>query len=171
MRLILFAFLLLAGRLQAQPARPLSEEARRVNLETQVTALEQAFLKEDFEAYADRLHPDVVRLAGGPDALAAKLRKSLEQMSAQGSELLGVSHGAPSRLVSVDRELQCTLPQTMEFQKAGATRRLQSTLLAVSRDGGLTWMFFDTAGRDWEAVRRLLPSLSRDIVLPAPGNN
>ncbi|WP_133256931.1 hypothetical protein [Hymenobacter edaphi] len=148
-------------------AKPLPDEVRRANLETQVTAMEQAFLKEDFETFADFMHPDVVRLAGGPDVLARQLRKGLEDMSAQGGKVSNVTHGAPTRIVAVDRQLQCTLPQTTEFQLAAATKTTQSTLLAVSSDGGRTWAFLDTAGKDWEAVRRLVPNLSREIVLPA----
>ncbi|WP_400190549.1 hypothetical protein [Hymenobacter sp. B81] len=150
--------------------KPLSDEVRRANLETQVTAMEQAFMREDFEAFADFMHPDVVRLAGGPDVLARQLRKSMAEMSAQGGKISGVRHGPPTRLVAVDRQLQCTLPQTTEFQFAAATKSTQSTLLAVSADGGRTWAFLDTGGKDWETVRWLVPNLSREIVLPAKAN-
>ncbi|RTQ51729.1 hypothetical protein EJV47_08015 [Hymenobacter gummosus] len=148
------------------PAKPLSEETRRANLETQLTQMEQAFLQEDFEVYADFLHPDVLRVAGGADAFAGKLRKSAEQLSAGGGKVSGLTHGAPSRIVRADRELQCTVPQTLELQQGGQARSLPTTLLAISTDGGLHWAFLDTAGKDWESVRRLVPSLSREIVLP-----
>ena len=67
----------------------------------------------------------------------------------------------------MDRELQCTVPQTTEFELAAGPRTAQSTLLAVSRDGGQHWAFLDTNGKDWEAVHRLVPNLSRELPLPA----
>ncbi|OON69238.1 hypothetical protein [Hymenobacter sp. CRA2] len=147
-------------------SKPLPDNVRRANLEAQVTAMEQAFMQADFETFADFMHPDVVRLAGGPDVLAQQLRKGMEEMTTQGGKVNKVTHGTPSRIVSVDRQLQCTVPQTTEFQLAKDTRTAQSTLLAVSTDDGQHWAFLDTAGKDWETVRRLVPSLSREIVLP-----
>lgn len=152
------------GRAQT---KPLPEAVRRANLETQLNRLEEAFRQEDFETFADLMHPDVLRVAGGADALAAQLRKGVAELTAQGAKVTSVSHGAPSRLVTIDRELQCTVPQTTTFTLAGGPRTTQSTLLAVSRDGGVSWSFLDTAGKDWDAVHRLVPNLSRELVLPA----
>lgn len=164
--LMLLLLLPVLGLAQAKtPA--LSDELRRANLETQLTAMEQAFLQEDFDAYADFLHPDVLRVAGGAEAFAAQLRKSDEQLSAQGGKVSGLTHGVPTRIVRADRELQCTVPQTLELEVGGKARRLPTTLLAVSTDGGLHWAFLDTGGKNWEAVHRLVPSLSRELVLPA----
>ncbi|GAA4382826.1 hypothetical protein [Hymenobacter koreensis] len=165
--LLLMLLASLAPILGYGQAKPLPDAARRANLDTQLTAMEQAFLKADFETFADFIHPDVLRVAGGADVLAKKLRKDMEEMSSQGVQVK-ISHGVPSRIVSVDRELQCTVPQTSDFQMGANTKTVQSTLLAVSTDGGKTWAFLDTAGKDWENVRRLVPNLSREIVLPAP---
>jgi hypothetical protein len=160
----LLTLLSIAGLAQT---KALPEATRRANLETQLTRLEEAFMQEDFETFADMLHPDVLRVAGGADALAGQLRKGAAELTAQGAKVTKVSHGAPSRIVSMDRELQCTVPQITEFQLASGPRTAPSTLLAVSRDGGLTWSFLDTAGKDWDAVHRLVPNLSRELVLPA----
>ena len=162
---LLLSLLLLATGSVAQ-TRPLPEEARRSNLDAQLSSMEQAFMKEEFEAFADFMHPDVLRVAGGADVLAKQLRQGMEQLSAQGGKVSKVTHGAPSRIVAADRELQCTVPQTTEFQLAADAKTTQSTLLAVSSDGGQHWAFLDTGGKDWETVRRLVPSLSREIVLP-----
>ncbi|MCC3160097.1 hypothetical protein LJ737_22875 [Hymenobacter sp. 15J16-1T3B] len=169
LRFVAFSWMMLTGLLPAASVaqtKPLPEATRRANLEAQLTEMEQAFMKEDFEAYADFMHPDVLRVAGGADVLAKQLRQGMEQLSAQGGKVSKVSHGAPSRIVGADRELQCTVPQTTEFQLAAATKTTQSTLLAVSSDGGQHWAFLDTNGKDWETVRRLVPSLSREIELP-----
>jgi hypothetical protein len=160
------AILLLALGPALSQAQALPEQARLANLETQVTAMEQAFLREEFETYADFLHPDVVRLVGGPDALAGQLRKAQEELRAQGTKVSQFTHGKPSRVVAVDRELQCTVPLTMQFASATGGSTVHSTLLAISTDGGKTWAFLDTLGKDWEALHRLLPNLSRELVLP-----
>jgi hypothetical protein len=162
----LFLLLLWVLPLVAQAQTNTSADAPKAIVKVQLTKMEEAFKQQDFETFAEFMHPDVLRMSGGAEVFASQMRKGMSEMEAQGTKVLNVKHGEPSKIVKVDKELQCTVPQTTEFQFPGETKTINSTLVAISSDSGQHWYFVDTNGKDWETVRRLIPSLSRELVLP-----
>lgn len=45
---------------------------------------------------------------------------------------------------------------------------LESTLIAISKDKGKTWTFIDTSIYQINDVKKALPDLSPELVIPAP---
>lgn len=42
----------------------------------------------------------------------------------------------------------------------------ESTLIAISTDNGKNWYFVDTPGKDIQTMKKALPNLSGELVIP-----
>lgn len=87
-------------------------------------------------------------------------------MNADGFDFLNATLGNPSEIITINNELQCTLPQNIEMKVPNGRLVSQSTLIAISSNGGENWYFIDTSGKDIQAMKRMFSNLSEKLVIP-----
>jgi hypothetical protein len=134
----------------------------------QATKMVQALIRGDYKTFVHYTYPGLVKMSGGSDQLEAQLSKIMNQMKEGGVVVTGASFGAISKVVTSGKELQCTVEQHTEMKVPDGKIINTTTLIALSGDGGKNWTFVDTNNKDIATVRKLLPGLSNEIVIPKP---
>lgn len=162
--------LLIAFGFTLQAAAQKNEYTQAILL--QADKMGRAFITKDYEAFIKYSHPTTVVMMGGEENMLEYIKTNFGQIEAEGVTFLNVNFGAPTEIIPVQNkdlnilELQCTLPQMVEMKVPGGQLTASTTLIAVSRDNGLNWYFIDTSGNDIITMRKIIPTLSPDIVLP-----
>jgi hypothetical protein len=132
----------------------------------QANIMGKHFIAKDYAAFAKFTHPSTVALLGGEEKMLDEIKKSFAALEAEEVTFLNINFTAPSQIIVYQNELQCTLRQMIEMKVVGGTMTVFATVIAVSRDGGKNWYFADTAGNDIKNMRKLIPTLSPDLVIP-----
>jgi hypothetical protein len=147
-----------------EPPKAASDAAKR-----DANAMNRAFLKGDFEAFARYTHPAMVKMAGSKKKLIEALQKSIAELKSQGYQIISASAGAPLNMVNVGDELQAIVPQEQVIDVPAKHGELHGTsyMLGVSRDGGKTWTFINVDGMTREQVRQVLPTFSASLDIPS----
>lgn len=138
------------------------------NLKQAASQMGGVFVNGDYKAFVNYTYPPVVRLAGGTANMAAMLEKSIGDMKAQGTSFTHVSFDEPSAMVTSGKELQATIGQHIELKLKDGRLMVRSTLIAISADNGLHWIFIDTSNKNVDALRKAFPNLSPMLVIPPP---
>ncbi len=160
-RTILFLGLLIAS-FTSFAQTPAQIAAVKLQAKTMVDAL----VKKDYNTFAKYTNPTVIQKMGGAAKMAESLKTGQSKLSEQGVAFKGVTLGEPSPILTVGKELQCTIPQTTEMKMQLGRVLAKSTLIAISADKGKNWTFTDAAGKDLTALRTALPNLSDKLVIP-----
>lgn len=103
---------------------------------------------------------------GGSAKLALILSKSTDELKAQGAKFSKITFDEPSRIIKSGKELQATIAQHTEIKLTEGRLVNTSTLIAISMDNGSKWYFIDTSNKDMLTIRRALPNLSNEIIIP-----
>ena len=154
---LLLAVVLLAG----------CKKDNAVVVKEQATAMGDALLKKDFKTFAKFTYPKVKEMMGGDEKMVANLETGSKQMEAQGYGFVKITVGQPTKIVKAEKELQCTIPQTIVLKVPGGKQTIKSQLIGISSDEGKTWTFIDTGGKNVAEIKAALPNISNDLVLPA----
>lgn len=129
----------------------------------------QLLLKKDFDAFSAYTYPKILEMMGGRQKMVQTLKKGADDMAAEGAGFTNFTFGKPSPIIHTGDELQCTLPQTIEMKVSKGRLVTESTLIAISSDNGKTWYFMDTSGKNIDELRKILPNLSPQLVIPKRG--
>lgn len=103
---------------------------------------------------------------GGKEKMVEQISKEFKKMNADGFDFLNLTLGNPSEIITLNKELQCTLPQNIEMKVPGGSLVSQSTLIAISNNDGKNWYFIDTSGKDIKTMKSFFPNLSEKLVIP-----
>ncbi len=131
-------------------------------------AMAAAFIKGDYEKFVDYMPAAVLKLAGGREKLAAKLKESMTQMKAKGVKILSYTVSEPTALSGKGDERFAVLPYTMVMTLPGAKYTLKAPLVGTSEDGGKSWKFIDAQKKSAEEIRKILSNFPADLKLPPP---
>lgn len=156
-RLLLLA-LLLAGAASAQNTATV--------IKTQALNMANAVIKNDFNTFVRYMHPNVIRFAGGTGPMKEKMDSAYKAMQQFGVTFKRYWIGDPGPIVTYNKQLQTTLPQSTTLITPMGEMTLESTLLVISNDNGKNWWFIDTNVYHADKVKSILPDLSPAIVLP-----
>ncbi|MBO0939186.1 hypothetical protein J2I47_21705 [Fibrella sp. HMF5335] len=132
----------------------------------QATELAEALPRGQYQKVPLYTHPKIVGLMGGPAKMVARMTEQTTTMKQQGIRFVSASIGQPSAVVTVGKELQCVVPQTVVLQMPQQRIAQRSSLIAFSEDGGKRWVFIDTQP-GMEKVRLVLPTISSKLIIPA----
>ncbi|HYV93672.1 MAG TPA: hypothetical protein VE978_17995, partial [Chitinophagales bacterium] len=146
-------------------AKPPDSSNYFIQIKEQAEAMAQLLLKKDFKSFAKFTHPKIVEMMGGEQKMIEGMEKDLKEMESQGTGFLNVTIGEPSKVIVVNNELQSTVPQTIEMKVPNGRLVAKSTLIAISTDNGKTWYFIDTSGKDIQAMKKIFPNLSEELVI------
>jgi hypothetical protein len=135
-------------------------------IKEQVEIMGQFLLKKDFNSYLKYTYPKIIEMIGGKQKMIEMLEKGSKEMESEGIGFLKVTFGEPSQIITEKNELQCTLPQIIEMKVPNGRLVTNSILIAISTDNGKNWSFIDTSGKDIMSMKRILPNLSKDLIIP-----
>jgi hypothetical protein len=157
----LLAALLMAAT--AGNAQPMSTV-----IKGQAMEMGKALAAGDVETFSRFMHPSVIKMAGGKEKvreMADTMNKVFKQF---GGSVTRILIGNPEKVISYKKTLQTTLPQTTSIETSFADIEVQSTLVAISTNKGKDWYFIDTSIYQESKIRKELPDISPDLVIPAP---
>lgn len=133
----------------------------------QANTMAKHFLSKDYSAFAKFSHPTTLELMGGEEKMVTALKESFSALEAEGVTFLSLKFTPPAKVIVADEgQLQTTLTQMIEMKVVGGIMTAYATVVAVSMDGGKSWVFADTAGNDLNNMRKVIPTLSPKLVLP-----
>lgn len=159
---LFLSFIVLAPlALNAQVADP------RTNAKNEATKMGKALVNKDYNTFLKTTPPLALQhTEGGKEAMLKELKRQIEEMAANGTYILRLWPGDPSKIIDTAKELQCTIPQHMELKVDGGKVTSETTLIGMSPDKGKTWYFIDVAGKPLTEFRELFPTLSSKLVVP-----
>ena len=135
-------------------------------IKIQAMDMAKSLLKKDFTTFAKYMHPKVIEMAGGKEKLSQRMDTANAAMKQFGAEIKKILIGNPANVVTYKNELQTTLPQTTELQTGFGNAILETTIIAISTDGGKNWYFIDTSVYNVKDIKKSLPNISPDLVIP-----
>lgn len=156
--LLLFSFYF--SSISAQPAESI--------LKSQALEMGKAMVSGDSKEFSKYMLPELVTAGGGTEKLTQMMDSMFAMFKTFGGQVKKITYGNPGKIITFNKELQTTLPQTTEVTSTLADVILTSTLVAISRDKGKNWFFFDPAMNKAEHLKGKLPPLSPEIVVPPP---
>jgi len=124
------------------------------------------FIAKDYKNFVKYTHPTTMGLMGGEEITIQLMKDGFGALEAEGVTFNNISFTAPTKILTHEEELQCTLTQMIEMKVVGGTLTVFATLVAVSQDDGKNWYFADTAGNDLATMRKLIPGLSPKLIIP-----
>lgn len=135
-------------------------------IKTQAMDMANALIKKDFPAFIKYMHPNIIKFAGGKDKAMQRM-DTVNTMAMQlGATIKRIVIGNPGTIINYKNQLQVTLPQTSELTSGFGNVALETTLIAISTDGGKNWYFIDTSIYNLKDVKKAMPDLSPDLVIP-----
>lgn len=148
-----------ANNINAQ--QPLSSVIRQ-----QAVAMSKAMSEMDIKQYAEFTYPTLAE--AGKEMINAK--STLDSINKY-REMLGIKVkkiliGEVGVIVTHKKIMQTTLPQTITIATVMGEVETQTTLVALSKDGGKKWFFVDANVYKNPNTRAKLPELSPKIILP-----
>jgi hypothetical protein len=135
-------------------------------IKAQAMDMAKALLRKDFPTFTKYMHPKVMEMAGGKNKALERM-DTMNAVAAQfGAEIKSILIGNPGNVVNYKKELQVTLPQTTEMKTNFGNLALETTLIGVSKDGGKNWYFIDTSVYNVNDLKKAMPDLSPELVIP-----
>ena len=148
--------------------QPPTELAKKYpNLAIQARELNEAFSKKDYARFADLIHQKVIEMAGGREQMIAEMTKELKEMEAEGVVILSSTAGEPTQFIRDEPgSIYAVLPTTLKIKAQAGIFQAESSMIAVSSDGGANWKFIDASGKDQGELKKLLPGVVDKLKLP-----
>lgn len=132
----------------------------------QANEMGKKFVARDYAGFLKYAHPATIKAMRGEKEALRKMNAQMADIVEEGIIITDVNFGTPTKIITVDTELQCTLPQMITMEIPDGKVTATTTVIAISRDNGKNWYFLDTANYNFQDMRMLLPNLSDQIVIP-----
>ena len=126
----------------------------------------QAFITGDFNKLVDLTYPRLIEILGGRAKMVAFLQKGVQEMKAQGAEVLSLSAADPTQVTTIDRQLFAVLPVTLKLKVSEGILVSKSFMVGISNDGGRSWTFVDGSYLDERRMKILLPTAVGKLKFP-----
>jgi hypothetical protein len=136
-------------------------------IKAQALEMARAMAKKDFEKVASFMYPTLGKEAKKQmqaPGMMDSLTKKMEQFK---PEVKRITIGNPGEVVTHNKVMQALLPQEMEIKTTLMSIAFETTLVALSDDKGKKWYFVDANMYREEAIKKKLPELSPQLILPA----
>jgi hypothetical protein len=157
----------LIGMLVCYAATSIAQNQAAI-IKTQAMDMAGTLVKKDFPSFIKYMHPDIIKLAGGKEKALQRM-DTVNAMAAQfGATIKRILIGNPGKVINYKNQLQVTLPQTSELASGFGNVTLETTLIAISTNGGKNWYFIDTSVYNMKDVKKAMPDLSPELAIPPP---
>jgi hypothetical protein len=137
-------------------------------VKAQALEMGKALVNGDAKTFAKYMLPEMISAGGGEEKVNMAMDSMFTVFKSFGGNVKKITYGNPGNIISYKKELQTTVPQTTEVTSPIADVVFSSTLVAISRDNGKNWYFFDTSMGRVNQLKDKLPNLSPDLVIPPP---
>lgn len=146
----------------------LSAQPIETVIKSQAIDMGRAMVAGDTKKLSKYMLPEFLEAGGGGEKAIQNMDSVLKIFKQFGGQVTRITYGQPAKVVKFKKELQTYLSQTTELTSIIADVTFTSTIIAISRDNGKNWYFYDVnMGRSKE-VKDKLPPLSPEITLPPP---
>ena len=142
-------------------AGPESDAAKK-----QAQQCADASLAKDYDKVIGFTHPNLIKFAGGKEALRKALEAAMKEAAAAGVTIEKTTIRSATEPKKVGKALVCLVTQEANVRTADSKLMQESTLIAYSYDQGKNWVFTDTADMDEAMYHKLFPDLKGVIPLP-----
>jgi len=136
------------------------------NLRYQAEKMGEAFVSSDYDTYVKYIYPKIIEISGGKERLKALLKETVFEMDKEGMKFQKITFDESSKIIKIGSQLQCTLQQHTEVKLQQGRVVATSTLIALSNNNGLNWFFVDTNNKDMALLKKMIPNLGSDIIIP-----
>lgn len=137
-------------------------------IKTQAIEMGKAMVAGDTKKLSRYMLPELLEAGGGGEKALQHMDSALKIFKQFGGQVTRITYGQPAKVVKFKKELQTYLPQTTELTSINADVTFTSTIVAISRDNGKNWFFYDANMARTKEIKDKLPALSPDIKLPPP---
>ncbi len=135
-------------------------------VKSQAMEMAKAMVNGDTKNFSRYMLPELIEAGGGADKVNFMMDSMFVVFKSFGGKVDKITYGNPGKIVKFKKELQTTLPQTTKVTSSFGDVELSSTLVAISRDSGKNWYFYDTSMGRADQLKDKLPNLSPEIVVP-----
>ncbi len=137
-----------------------------IKIKEEAEMMGQFLIKKDYNSFTKFTYPKLIEMMGGKEKMIEQISKEFKKMNADGFDFINITFGNSSEIITTNNELQSTLPQNIEMKVPGGRLVSQSTLIAISNNGGKNWCFIDSSGKDILTMKRTFSNLSEKLVIP-----
>lgn len=156
-------FALLTSTFQLLKAQPLETV-----IKSQAIQMGKAMVVGDTKTFSKFMLPELMAAGGGGQKVMQQMDSAINLFKQFGGQVSRITYGQPAKIVKYKKELQTYLPQTTELTSDIADVSFTSSIVAISRDNGKNWYFYDANMMKAQNIKDKLPALSPDIKIP-PG--
>ncbi len=145
-----------------------SEEAKaKKNLVEQSNLFIQSVVNNDVPTMMGYLLPEFIESQGGHAALTQTFLDQAKRFEVAGIKLSKGKAIDPSAFYTCNETIQCVLTQEAYMESASKKEpmKMQSNMIAISKDDGATWKFLQIGLRDLDAERKKFPILCEGMEL------
>ncbi|MEO6289287.1 MAG: hypothetical protein ABIO76_05175 [Ginsengibacter sp.] len=135
-------------------------------IKVQAMNMANALIKKDFPTVLKYMYPEIIKMAGGKDRVLQRMDTVNAMASQFGASIKKILIGNPGNIINYKKQLQVTLPQSSEMISGFGNITLETTLIAISDDAGKNWYFIDTSMYDIKEIKKAMPDLSPDLIIP-----
>lgn len=164
---VLMSILLLSTILIKAQGQSENVRIDSTSLNLQAAKMADALIIQDYQSFVKFTYPKIVKMAGGKEAMAETLEKSIQNMKGEGFTFSSCKIGSVMQVVKAGKELHALLPQHVVMKVKGGTLISNSYLIAISMDQGKNWYFVDTANLTDEKIRLIFPEYNYDLKIPS----
>jgi hypothetical protein len=154
-------FALLTSTFQLLKAQPLETV-----IKSQAIQMGKAMVVGDTKTFSKFMLPELMAAGGGGERAMQQMDSAINLFKQFGGQVSRITYGQPAKIVKYKKELQTYLPQTTELTSDIADVTFTSSIIAISRDNGKNWYFFDANMLQSTNLKDKLPALSPEINLP-----
>lgn len=156
-------FALLTSTFQLLNAQPLETV-----IKSQAIQMGKAMVAGDTKTFSKFMLPELMAAGGGGERAMQQMDSAINLFKQFGGQVSRITYGQPAKIIKYKKELQTYLPQTTELTSDIADVTFTSSIVAISRDNGKNWYFYDANMMKAQNLKDKLPTLSPDIKIP-PG--
>ncbi|TCZ65198.1 hypothetical protein [Flaviaesturariibacter aridisoli] len=125
-----------------------------------------ALMKNDFNTFVKYMHPNIIRFAGGPQQMKAKMDSAFNLSKAFNVTVKRYWIGNPGPIARYKDQLQAVLPQSTTVLTPMGELTVETSMIVISPDKGESWWFIDTNVYKADKLKGVLPDLSPELVIP-----
>ncbi|HEV7700919.1 MAG TPA: hypothetical protein VGO43_11865 [Pyrinomonadaceae bacterium] len=134
-------------------------------LQKQADEVAKATVANDFAKVADYTHPKLVQKMGGRERLITRIQQAADEIKGVGVTLIGAEMGKPSQIEKIGSVIFAVLPMKMIMRMPDGKYEGQSSMMAISEDGGQQWKFLDGT-IDQAHFEILFPEVKGKVAVP-----
>jgi hypothetical protein len=151
---------------QATPQPSVLSASSYPNLEVQANQITDAFIRKDYERYAELTYVTVVQASGAKEKYAKTTEKNIKEFEATGQRYLSYRAEPATQLFQDAGNLYAVVPTVQTVKSSDGTFRVYSYMIGVSSDNGQNWTFFSVGAVGRNGIELVLGQVASKFDLP-----